>query len=197
MSMAKAALLASFLSLAPLAGLAQPEIMPAPVPEQGYHSPVLTLDQDRLYIASRFGERMNRELEAASQALASENRQIEAELIEEERALTELRANLPGDEFRARAEAFDAKVESIRTARDAKARELARLRDSERQRFFESVLPVLDEIVRDMGAAVILDNRAVLLSVDQIDITDEAIARINAAIGTGDDPHTPPASGGQ
>ena len=41
-------------------------------------SPVLTLNQDRLYVASEFGQRVQSELEAASAELSAENRRIEA-----------------------------------------------------------------------------------------------------------------------
>jgi hypothetical protein len=41
------------------------------------------------------------------------------------------------------------------------------------------------EILRSRGASVLMDNRAVLLSVDGVDITEEAIALIDARIGEG------------
>jgi hypothetical protein len=48
-----------------------------------------------------------------------------------------------------------------------------------------SVAPILLDIVRDRGAAVLMDSRAVLLSADRVDVTETAIAAIDDALGEG------------
>jgi len=85
------------------------------------------------------------------------------------------------DEFRALADAFDERVQKLRDEQDAKTRELQRMREQERQNFLRQISPILGEIVRERGAVVVLDRRSVFLSADTIDITQEAIDRINAA----------------
>lgn len=161
----------------------------APLRAQSQPSPegILVLNQERFYGASLYGRRVQAELEAASQALSAENREIEAQLTEEELRLTNERASLPVEEFRALADEFDARVVEIREAQDAKGRRLATQAEAARQRFFELAVPVLLELVRDRGAAVIMDSRAVILSADAVDITDEALARIDATVGDGGD----------
>jgi Skp family chaperone for outer membrane proteins len=158
--------------------------------------PVLTLDQERLFNGSRIAEQVSAEVESRSTALAAENRTIEAELVAEELELTRRRPNLPPTEFRALADAFDEKVQRIRAEQDAKTRELQRMRDQERQNFIRTVSPVLAGIVRERGALLVLDRRSVILSADSIDITEEAIERINAQFDsnrTQDPPQTDPA----
>lgn len=163
--------------------------------ERAVASPVLTINQEELFQNSAFGRRIEAELNAASAALAAENRRIEAALADEEQALTDRRATMDPAEFRALAEAFDAKVVELRRTQDGKARDLSRRPEEARQEFFRAVVPVLTAVVRERGAMVILDTRAVLLSADAIDITAEAIARIDAALGDGGGappPETPP-----
>lgn len=142
-------------------------------------SPVLTIDQDRLFVESRLGQTLAAEIDAATRELAAENRRIEAELIEEERALTDLRATLPAAEFAARADDFDARVEAIRRSQDAKSRDLARSRDEARQRFFDAAVPVLSTLMQDAGAVAILNAQAIFLSFGGIDVTDAAIDRLD------------------
>lgn len=151
-------------------------------------SPVLTVDQDALFERSAFGERVLSEIEAASQALAAENRRLEAELAEEERRLTELRPTTEPAAFREMAAAFDARVVEVRRVQDQKGRELARQPEEARQEFLRAAVPILTRIVRERGAVAILDSRAVILSADAIDITDEAIRRIDAVLGEAADP---------
>jgi Skp family chaperone for outer membrane proteins len=161
----------------------------------GMATPILTLDQERLFEDSAFGRRVVAELEAASRALSAENRRLEEELAAEERALTERRPDLPPDEFRALADEFDSRVEQIRRTQEDKSLALAQYRYAEGQRFFELAVPILMQIVIESGAVAVLDNRAIFLAAEQIDMTDLAIARIDAAIGSGAEeaPDAPPA----
>lgn len=148
-------------------------------------SPVATLQQDQLFTRTLYGRAVQERTAAAARALQEENRRIEADLEAEERALTDLRPTLPAADFRARAEAFDAKVEGIRAAQDAKARALATQEEADRKAFFETALPVLTALMRETGAVVLLDKGSVLLSLDAIDLTDRAVARIDAELGAG------------
>jgi len=156
----------------------------AQAPQLELPPPVLTIDADRLIAESGFGQRLSDAFEMRARALAAENREIEAELLAEERELTERRPELPPDEFRALADAFDQKVQLLREQQDEKERELTQFREAERQRFFQEVAPVLSEIVRERRALVILDRRDVFLSADSIDITDEVILRLDASLET-------------
>ena len=148
---------------------------------------VLVLNQDRLLSQTAYGARIQTELEAASRALAAENRRIEEQLTTEELELTELRRTLPADEFRELADEFDARVSEIRLAQDAKTRDLQAQAELARQRFFEASVPILLELVEERGAAVLMDSRTVLLSAGEVDITEAAIARIDARLGEGGD----------
>jgi Skp family chaperone for outer membrane proteins len=143
---------------------------------------VLLVDQERLFSASRFGQQIQAEIEAETKALQSENRKLETDLEAEERALTDRRTTLPAEEFRALAEAFDTKVKGIRAARDAKAADLTARREAARKTFFETAVPILAAIMRDQGAFAIIDRSAVIIAFDRIDVTDLAIARIDAQL---------------
>ena len=154
---------------------------------------VLTIDSERLFQQTRFGARAEAEIEADARELAAENREIEADLMAEERDLTERRPEMETEAFQALADDFDAKVQRIREEQDAKARALAQARDEAEQAFFQQIAGILGQIVRERGALVMLERRDVFLSADAIDITDEAIERINGALGDG--AGTPPTGG--
>lgn len=187
----RAARLASALVLALALGSASV----SPAAAQPSALPIATLDQDRLLAESAFGQRLRGEVEARARELATENRRIEADLTAEERALTERRAELAPEEFRSLAEAFDTKVIGIREAQEGKARALDSYAEAERQRFFGLALPVLVEMMRERGVAAIIEERAIVLTTGGLDITRDAIERIDAQIGAGepavDDPAPP------
>lgn len=160
--------------------LAQPATDAFPVARQTIQSSVLTVKQQALFEGSAFGKAAVARLEEATQAIATENRRIETDLAAEELRLTERRPTMTPEAFRPLADAFDQKVEGIRNAQNAKSRDLSRQRDEAQQKFFEYVVPVLAQLMQEFGATVLLDQSTVVLSLDQIDITDEAIARVDA-----------------
>lgn len=177
-----------------LAGLAALVAAPAMAPAQETVTPlvgagpVLVLDQDRLFGESRFGKAVLARHQAAIQALQQENRRIEADLEAEERDLTERRAKLPALEFQQLASDFDAKAEAIRKAQAAKSNDIQRRLDQERQQFVDTVRPVLQSLMQDSGASVIIDGRAVFFAVPGLDVTDAAIARMDQVLGDGPAP---------
>ncbi|MDO9638768.1 MAG: OmpH family outer membrane protein [Pseudotabrizicola sp.] len=158
---------------------------PAEAPAPAMQSAVVTLDRGRLFEDTLMGQAIQARIEAASADLIAENRRLEAALEAEERALTQRRATLPVDQFRIIAREFDKRVEELRVAQESKSRSVTRARDIEQQRFFEAAIPVLAELMQDLGAVAIIDRSAVILSFDRIDITEQAIARLDARLGDG------------
>lgn len=140
---------------------------------------VVVVDQEQLFTGSAYGQSIVQQLERDNAALAAENREIERSLADEELELTEQRATLPADEFRQKATAFDEKVVAIRRSQDEKVQALTRLGESEKQRFYQEVLPVLSQVAAQHGAQVVLDKRFVILSVESADLTDAVIALID------------------
>lgn len=143
---------------------------------------VLTVDPDRMFAESRFGKASIARLEAEQTDLLAENKKLEAALEAEEKDLTDRRPGLPPAEFRQLADAFDKKAEEIRSARLAKSRNLTATRDDDRQKFLTAIVPILGDMMGDMGAVVLLDKKTVFISFDRVDVTDRAIALIDAAL---------------
>ena len=148
-------------------------------------SEILTLDPDRLFASTLAGRRLTAEYEAERDRLIASNRELEAELRAEEQALTDARKDLTPKEFRLRADAFDAKVRSIRLENDGKARELERNREVAPLSVMRMAEATLIQLMRETGGKIILDNRQVLMRSDTIDITDMVVTRLDEAIGDG------------
>jgi Skp family chaperone for outer membrane proteins len=155
----------------------------APMPR----SSVVVLDRDALFARSLFGRRVTRDIEAATQALAAENRKIEQALEAEERVLTERRGEMETAAFRELAAEFDARVNDIRETQLSKERAIRQQGERAQALFLERANPILVELARETGALVILDRRIVIASADQVDITDLARTRIDEALGDGAD----------
>ncbi|MEM9576777.1 MAG: OmpH family outer membrane protein [Pseudomonadota bacterium] len=151
-------------------------------------SPILTIDSDRLFEDSAFGRQIIAEIEQLGAALSAENRQIEEDLTREERELTELRPTMNPEEFRTLADAFDAKVTETRRTQDAKSRAMNSKLEERRVVFLNAAAPVLEQLMREAGAAVVLERRSVFISSNAVDITLIAIERLNDVLSPEDMP---------
>ncbi|WP_368484137.1 OmpH family outer membrane protein [Phaeobacter sp. HF9A] len=154
-------------------------------------SPLLTLHSDRLFSESAYGKRIAREMEGRSAVLMAENRRIEAELRAEELDLAERRDSTEPEAFRALAKAFDQKVQETRRTQETKFQEIASAREEAQRAFRRTSIPILEQLMAETGAAAILEQSSILLSAESIDITDLAIARIDAVLGDGSELNEP------
>ena len=156
-------------------------------------SAVVTIDREKLFLKSDFGKRVAREVEAAGNELAAENRRIEAELADAEQELTDLRATMSVTDFRPLADAFDTRVQTTRQAQAAKTRALNALLGQERDVFLNAAVPVIETLMKEIGVSVVLDRRTVFSSAASSDITEDAIQRLNDDLGEGKNIKLPPA----
>ncbi|CAN1525461.1 Chaperone protein Skp [Paracoccaceae bacterium] len=184
--------LTRFLSALPVVLLLSGQV---PAQEGNTSDPVLQiliLDRARLFEESAFGKASVERERIATRALEAENAGIQAELVAEEQELTNLRKTLSVAEFSARAAAFDEKVERIRAQQDSKARDLAGVREEDSKAFQRAALPVLGELMAARGAQVLLEKSSVILSLSLVDVTDEAIAKVDSAFLAGITPQVVP-----
>ncbi len=107
---------------------------------------------------------------------------IKAELTVEEQELARLRPTLEREVFAARVNAFDRKVRRQRRAAQKHAATLQNAFRAERLKLVEALGPLLEEVREAHGASVILNSDQVLAADPVIDVTDEVIARFNAAV---------------
>lgn len=180
---------AAWLVMALLAG-ASPVVAQTDAPASPA-SAILTIDQERLYNESAWGKRATRHLADISASLAAENRDLEAKLVAEEKALSDARPKMDPTAFRKAADDFDARVVDLRREQEAKGRAIGRIGEAERKTFYTAALPVMGEVLRERGAVVVLNSRAIFVSADSIDVTSEMIASIDAKIGAGEDAEDP------
>lgn len=178
--------LAAAILLGPLPAAVQAQETPA-APQ----SAILTIDQERLYAGSAWGRRAAVYLADISGKLAAENRELEAQLVAEEKALTEARPTMNPEAFRTAADQFDARVVELRRVQDAKSRAIVRISDAERQGFYAAALPVMGEVLQRRGAVVVLDSRAIFVSSEAIDVTADMIEAIDETVGAGENAADP------
>lgn len=160
-------------------------LLVVPAAAQEIATSVLIIDSERLFVETEYGRRIANDVAAQAAEMQAENERIVAELTEEERSLTRRRPEMTPEAFRIAAEEFDTKVQDVRRVRDAKNLELQQASAEGRARFESQVQGIVANIMLERGAAIVLEQRTVVLSVRAANITDAAIARIDAELGDG------------
>jgi len=161
-------------------------LVETPEPRQGQNAPqIMTIDPEAVFARSRWGLRVQTELDRRGREIAAENDRLANQFSAEEQQLTTLRATLSAEEFRKRADEFDQRVVEVRRARDGVARDLQEEIDEERAAFFRAALPVLAQLMKERGATVVLDQRAIFVSAQSADVTDALIERCDEVVGAG------------
>jgi Skp family chaperone for outer membrane proteins len=155
--------------------------------------PFLFIDQDRILSASRTGQTLLAEEEEARDRLRAEAREIDRRFEAEERRLTEMRPKTEPEEFRALAEAFDARVIEARRAQDRRSAELVADLEERRRQFYARLKPILVGLLSRYRAYAIFDESSVLLADQSLDITEAVIAEIDARAAQGEAAEPAPA----
>ncbi|WDA11941.1 OmpH family outer membrane protein [Paracoccus marcusii] len=170
--------------------IATPPVLPnstIPSPEEAAESaPILTLDQEVLYLSSAWGLRAQARLEAKGEEVTAENDRLTQLLSSEEARLTEQRSTLPAAEFRELAESFDIRATRIRRERAQAVQDLNAWAEADRAAFFRAALPVMGQVMQDRGAVAVLDRRTIFVSLDAIDVTEQLVAALDDRIGDGE-----------
>jgi len=145
----------------------------------------LVVDTQQLFNKSQFGIRAVQELEIERAQLIEENDNKVNALAAEEKKLTALRATMGAEEFRILADKFDQKVQATRQEQLAKTQTLNSQIEIQRVIFLNAATPILQALMLESGATVLLESRNVIFRADQSDITSFAIGQIDAALGDG------------
>ena len=144
---------------------------------------IATLDQEGLFRSSLFGQRVFKEISDKSDILLAQELLLQSQLETEESLLTAERKKIDIEKFKKLASAFDQKVQKIRAETTENRMKLGEYSESERNRFFKIIIPVLVQLSDEFGITTLLDHRMAILSLK--DITDVAIERVDKIIGDG------------
>lgn len=145
---------------------------------------IILIDRQRVLSESEPALRLREAEQDRRVALRGELDKIQQALEAEEAEISELRGELDAEAFEARVRAFDAHVREARRRSQALGEGLQAEFERARQQLVAALSPVLAELLDSHQADVIIDVRSVLATRPNLDVTDEAIRRLNASTKT-------------
>ena len=146
-------------------------------------SPIMVVDFEALFVETAYGQRISSAVTTERLRVQSENDRIAAELLAEETALTEARADMDPAAFRDAARAFNERAQAVRQDREAESTKLRQLLEAEQSQFLERVRPIILALMLERGAVVTMDRRAVYQAIGGANATQDAVALIDETVG--------------
>ncbi len=164
-------------TLAPFSGAAQ---------AQG--ATILVVDNARIIRDSVGGKDMSAKINAIGQAMQNELAG-EATALDAERQSLETRtqnmtreAVAADPQLRAQAEAFARKAQAFQVKRQRASQELSQTEQAALNNFGVALDPVLQQIVDERGADLLLERSVVAFASPEVDVTDLVIQRLDATV---------------
>ncbi|SEL25625.1 OmpH family outer membrane protein [Pacificibacter marinus] len=154
---------------------------------QVLHAPIIAFDREKIFLESKLGQALDAKIETLRAELVAENDEIYADLEAEEQNLSALKDSLSSAAFKFKADAFDAKVTAIRSEQKAKSDAVQQAYDQGARDFEQNLNVVLTQIAREVGAVAVFERKQIYLMSGSIDISVEAVRRLDAQINTKSD----------
>lgn len=137
---------------------------------------------DRLMAQSTAGQSLVAGVQRLQQEIQTELAPYEQFIQTERQALQQGQATIPQDQFQQRAEALDARYREFEGLRQTRTAELRYTLAYQQQQIGQAVDPILGALYTERGCGILLSADAVMRANPQMDITETAIQRLNAAL---------------
>jgi outer membrane protein len=157
---------------------AAPATSPVPAPR------IIVVDRQAILRASRVGQDIVRQVNAYTSAAESEFRAESVALQKEQAALQQQVAILAPDVRAQKIKAFEAKQQAFKNKVDARQSLIQGGVLKAREQVEAALAPILQGIMQERGANLLLDRGAVVLGMVDIDVTRLTIQRLDQKLPT-------------
>ena len=143
---------------------------------------VCVYHHDRLLAQSTAGQSLVTGLQRLQQEVQAELAPYEQFIQTESQALQQGQATIPQDQFQQRGRDLEARYREFETLRQTRTGELRYTLAYQQQQIGQAADPNLAALYAERGCGILLSADAVLRANPQMDITETAIQRLNAAL---------------
>ena len=100
-------------------------------------------------------------------------------MLEDRNKLIEQQSIIAPEAFELKAKDYEKKLQDYQVDKQNKLRKLEGILQKARNEILENVKPILEDLSKELGVTVILEKNSVLLSANNMDITDDVIKKLN------------------
>jgi outer membrane protein len=140
---------------------------------------VIVIDIHEVVQKSSAAGSIRKQLESTQKSYADEFAKKERDLRAAEQELQQQRTVLSADAFQQRRRDFETKFQEAQRDVAAKRRQLDQAVEENLGKIREQLLPIVDELVKETKAQMVISKAAIVMVDKRWELTDEALTRLN------------------
>lgn len=140
---------------------------------------ILIVNTEQLFAQSKVGQSIRKQAQAQAEALQAENQKKSKEMEAEAKKLGDQRALLSQSEFQKKVEALQKKDRQLQKTMQEKSQAFQLGTQQARAKVQAALRPIFVDIMKERGGTVLLDQSVVLAGGVDLDVTQEALKRLN------------------
>ena len=140
---------------------------------------IAIVDLNLILSDSKSAKSATKQFEKIQKVMEDEIVESDKKMLEERNKLIEQQSVIAPEAFEIKAKDYEKKLQNHQVNKQKKLRKLEGVLQKVRNEILESVKPILEDISKELGITVILEKNSVLLSANNMDITEDVIKRLN------------------
>lgn len=147
-------------------------------------SVIMVVDMERIINESAAGKQASNELQTKVNALQTRGQALQTQLQTEAKAIQDGQQNksLQGAALEQRVKKFQESQESARRELGQLEQQIQASRNYVMQQISDAATPIITEVMRQRGAAIVLDQNATIQHSGSVNVTNDIITRVNTTL---------------
>ena len=137
------------------------------------------IDINKVLTESKAAIDATKQIEKIQKKSEEESKSEDDLIIKERERLIEQQSVMAPEAFEVKVADFEKKVQTYQVERQEKLRKLDQMVQMARAKILDEVKPIINEYAKEVGVTVILEKNAVVMSADEMDMTEQVIKILN------------------
>lgn len=137
------------------------------------------IDINKVLTESKAAIDATKQIEKIQKKSEEESKSEDDLIIKERERLIEQQSVMAPEAFEVKVADFEKKVQTYQVERQEKLRKLDQMVQMARAKILDEVKPIINEYAKEVGITVILEKNAVVMSADEMDMTEQIIKILN------------------
>ena len=140
------------------------------------------IDINRVLTESKAAKDATKQIEKIQKKSEEDSKKEDDQIIKEREKLIEQQSVMAPEAFEIKVADFEKKVQTYQIERQEKLRKLDQMVQEARASILDEVKPIINDYANELGITVILEKNAVIMSADDMDMTDQVIKILNKSL---------------
>ena len=140
------------------------------------------IDINRVLTESKAAKDATKQIEKIQKKSEEDSKKEDELIIQEREKLIEQQSVMAPEAFEVKVADFEKKVQTYQIERQEKLRKLDQMVQEARASILDEVKPIINDYANELGITVILEKNAVIMSADDMDMTEQVIEILNKSL---------------